>query len=254
MNKNTYIKIALFVALAVLGAGRAHASDVTYSADTTVSLTGFGHSVTFMSGSTAESVTVGTDTITVTTGSSDSFTIQSANAYTLNNDGSLPITCTAGYSQIVIAASSTVVVTPNISACSNGGPVTGGGGGGGYSAPVVQQTTTPVQDTSVSTQTTVQNSTVGSSSESSYTAPVAAYSFTKTLRLNSTGSEVKLLQQFLNAKGFTVAKSGAGSPGKETMKFGPATKSAFIKYQKANKLGADGVLGPKSREYIKNHQ
>ena len=81
---------------------------------------------------------------------------------------------------------------------------------------------------------------------------VSRYIFTKTLRSGSIGVEVKLLQQYLNAKGFTVAKSGAGSPGKETFRFGSATRNALMRYQRANKLKVDGIFGPKSRGSIKN--
>ena len=42
---------------------------------------------------------------------------------------------------------------------------------------------------------------------------------------------MKALQQFLNAQGFTIAKTGPGSLGQETSLFGPATKAALIKFQ-----------------------
>jgi peptidoglycan hydrolase-like protein with peptidoglycan-binding domain len=44
-----------------------------------------------------------------------------------------------------------------------------------------------------------------------------------------------------NALGFTIAKSGAGSPGKETNYFGPATRLALIRFQEAN---AKTILAP----------
>jgi peptidoglycan hydrolase-like protein with peptidoglycan-binding domain len=59
--------------------------------------------------------------------------------------------------------------------------------------------------------------------------------FSSTLTLGSTGSDVKALQVFLNAQGFKVASSGAGSPGNETTYFGNATKSALMKFQLAHK-------------------
>lgn len=72
--------------------------------------------------------------------------------------------------------------------------------------------------------------------------------FKKNLELGKTDPDVKELQKLLNASGFTVAKSGAGSPGKETSYFGPATKAALIKYQKAKKISpSSGYFGPLTR-------
>ncbi len=75
-------------------------------------------------------------------------------------------------------------------------------------------------------------------------------SFTRDLKLGMTGKDVKKLQHYLNTHGFVVASSGVGSPGKETNTFGPATRSALKKFQKANSLKPDGILGPKTREVI----
>jgi lysophospholipase L1-like esterase len=71
--------------------------------------------------------------------------------------------------------------------------------------------------------------------------------FTRTLRVGATSSDVKKLQIFLNAQGFTVAKKGAGSPGHETTTFGPATKAALMKFQSAHKketLDPQGLKAP----------
>ncbi|MEK7099952.1 MAG: peptidoglycan-binding domain-containing protein [Patescibacteria group bacterium] len=75
--------------------------------------------------------------------------------------------------------------------------------------------------------------------------------FKANLTVGSLGSEVKALQEFLNAHGYTVASTGPGSPGKETTRFGAATKSALIKYQKAKGITpAVGYFGPKTRSAI----
>lgn len=72
------------------------------------------------------------------------------------------------------------------------------------------------------------------------------------LELGSTGIEVRELQQFLNSKGFTVATTGAGSPGNETLLFGLLTQSALVAYQSANGIyPASGYFGPITRAQIK---
>ena len=85
-------------------------------------------------------------------------------------------------------------------------------------------------------------------------APVstsAKVTFTANLSLGMTSPQVKALQEFLNAKGYTVATSGTGSPGKESTYFGPATQSALIKFQKAQKITpAEGFFGPLTRAKV----
>lgn len=81
--------------------------------------------------------------------------------------------------------------------------------------------------------------------------PAASYTFTKDLTLGSKGDDVKALQQFLNAKGYAVAASGAGSAGSETTTFGSLTKAALAKYQAAVGISpAAGYFGPKTRAYV----
>ena len=78
-----------------------------------------------------------------------------------------------------------------------------------------------------------------------------ATSFTRDLKLGMKGLDVKLLQQFLNTHGFPVSKKGVGSKGKENTRFGPATKAALIKFQKANRITpAIGYFGSVTRNNI----
>ena len=77
------------------------------------------------------------------------------------------------------------------------------------------------------------------------------YVFKRDLRLGSRGADVKELQKYLNDKGFTISKTGAGAKGKETYFFGPATRVALAKFQKANKISpAWGYFGPLTREAV----
>jgi hypothetical protein len=64
------------------------------------------------------------------------------------------------------------------------------------------------------------------------------------LKRGSKNKEVKTLQQYLNNNGFVIAMTGPGSPGNETQNFGPATNAAVKKWQKANGLKDDGIVGP----------
>jgi hypothetical protein len=64
------------------------------------------------------------------------------------------------------------------------------------------------------------------------------------LRRGSTGKEVKALQVFLNNNEFRISQTGPGSPGNETENFGPGTEAAVKRWQKANGLKDDGVVGP----------
>ncbi len=65
--------------------------------------------------------------------------------------------------------------------------------------------------------------------------------------------QVKELQKYLNVKGYVVAKSGPGSPGKETDTFGNATQNALKDYQIKNGiLPVTGVLDKKTLDFINN--
>jgi hypothetical protein len=75
--------------------------------------------------------------------------------------------------------------------------------------------------------------------------------FNRNLTVGGTGDDVKALQVWLNAHGFVVAASGAGSAGMETMTFGGLTRAALAKFQAANHISpAVGFLGPITRAAI----
>jgi Putative peptidoglycan binding domain len=69
--------------------------------------------------------------------------------------------------------------------------------------------------------------------------------FTRSLTIGSTGSDVKALQMFLNSHNAVIAASGAGSMGNESTYFGGLTKAALAKFQAAQGISpAVGYFGP----------
>ncbi|MDP2650450.1 MAG: glycosyl hydrolase family 18 protein, partial [bacterium] len=65
------------------------------------------------------------------------------------------------------------------------------------------------------------------------------------------GEDVRTLQKFLNAKGFTVAQTGAGSPGSETAYFGSATRAALARFQASHNVSPSvGYYGPITRAAV----
>ncbi len=82
-------------------------------------------------------------------------------------------------------------------------------------------------------------------------AAVSATVFTRDLMTGMTGEDVRSLQQYLNAKGYTIAQSGVGSKGQETTFFGALTRAAMVRMQtSAGITPAVGYFGPKTRAYI----
>jgi peptidoglycan hydrolase-like protein with peptidoglycan-binding domain len=79
------------------------------------------------------------------------------------------------------------------------------------------------------------------SSQPEKTTLAPGFVFKRTLKIGSIGADVRALQQFLNVRGFTVAKKGAGSPGFESIYFGPATAKALAQFQEAH---AESILKP----------
>jgi len=68
------------------------------------------------------------------------------------------------------------------------------------------------------------------------TTPIFVFHFTRDLSLGSVGEDVRALQRFLNSRGFTIATTGAGSPGNETTTFDFLTQAALIRFQSANNI------------------
>ena len=79
------------------------------------------------------------------------------------------------------------------------------------------------------------------------------------LQVGSTGSDVRRLQQFLNQNGFTIATSGAGSPGNESSHYGNKVAAAVSRFQEhyANRIlhpygytRGTGIVGNATRNAI----
>ncbi len=84
-------------------------------------------------------------------------------------------------------------------------------------------------------------------------------SFKKDLKSGMVNADVFRLQQFLNAQGSLVARTGPGAPGSETTRFSAATKAALIKYQEAHAaeilaplglMKGTGFFGASTRKYV----
>lgn len=123
----------------------------------------------------------------------------------------------------------------------------------GQSSPVFTQTVTYTP-----AQTSVSASNPLPSLKTSLPNKTTAM-FTRTLKQGDQGSDVKALQIFLNTRGFLIAKTGQGSPGRETTFFGPATTKAIKKFQEANRAvilkpynldKGTGVFGVKMKEML----
>jgi len=100
--------------------------------------------------------------------------------------------------------------------------------------------------------------TSGGSSGGSATHP----QFTRNFYIGTTGADVRSLQMYLNQQGFLVAQSGPGSPGNETVIYGPLTANAVRRFQEAHyqeilsPLGyssGTGIFGPSTRAYVNSH-
>ena len=87
----------------------------------------------------------------------------------------------------------------------------------------------------------------GSSSTSGTPAACVGLTFTRNLTVGSTGSDVKCMQALMNANGYQLATSGAGSPGNETMYFGPLTLAKVRALQAAQGWTPANQVGPLTR-------
>ena len=265
-------------------------NDVSLTTDTVLSVNGITLNVSGSSAAVA-SITVDSGNFNVTLSPSSTFEVTAPNLNQLSgstNTGLAKDICTATQSVLGYAPTSgdtyTVTISPSATLCSSGGgggsapatpatPATPSGGGGGAAPATPATPATPAApatpasgltagqiqaildvlasfDADAETIAKVKASLEGTPVQGSVTSTAVAV-FKANLTIGSLGSEVKALQEFLNARGYTIAASGPGSPGNETTRFGALTKAALIKYQKAKGIKpAVGYFGPLTRAAV----
>ena len=64
----------------------------------------------------------------------------------------------------------------------------------------------------------------------------ATCDFTRDLTPGIEGEDVRCLQKYLNASGYTVAETGIGSAGNEPTQLKRLTQAAIVKWQEANSI------------------
>jgi peptidoglycan hydrolase-like protein with peptidoglycan-binding domain len=89
---------------------------------------------------------------------------------------------------------------------------------------------------------------------SALTQSSSSYVFPSNLTLFDTGTDVQMLQKYLNGHGFPVSLSGPGSPGNETTRFGMKTWAALVKFQKSVGIPGTGYFGPIMRAWVNGHE
>lgn len=237
-------------------------NDVTLT--TSVSFLADGQTIN-VSGSTnvVEQIVVDAGTIKFTLDTNSEVKITSASGKKLEHNAAaahvVSTKCESGDSSISLKGASdnvAVIITPKNTTCPEGGGSGGtSGGGGGSSATTVTVSTPATNPTIESLQ--AQLKVLLEQLAALQNMPVSAKvnSITANLSSGSRGASVKSLQEFLNAKGFTVALSGPGSPGNETDRFGPLTVKAVQKFQEKYGIAKPGEpgygrVGPKTRAKI----
>ncbi len=110
---------------------------------------------------------------------------------------------------------------------------------------------TPSTDTRACTSSTAFSPTTGAKCPLPTPAPTST--FINNLSMGMSNPDVKRLQQYLNKRNFVVAVQGPGSAGNETTYFGPATRNAVIRLQKAYGIvPTSGMFGPKTRALVQS--
>ncbi len=227
MIKNK-IKFGLFVLsmFSIFGlVGFANAADLSWTADTTVTIGSADY--TIESGSEATSLEIGATTLTVTVPASSTFTLISSDKYKLNNDSTINYTCGSTTSYLALTGLRTAIITPSTNICS--GEASSSGGYVRSVIPAVPATPATPAVPGVSTAVPAAPATPGFQ---------ARVFFANRIHKNSPKLDIKNLQIILSYNlGQTLKIDGM---------FGPKTLAAVKAFQAAKKLAVDGIIGPKT--------
>ena len=250
-------------------------NDVSLTSTAAISINNsLGNAVTLtVSGATdaVESIVVGDTNFTVVLQSGSTLTVASAGRNLISTDApdaNETITCGTNESSIALTATAQVTISVSVSAnaCGvavaaassttggSGGPIAQSGGGGGSTSVTPAVPATPASISALEAQIVALRAAIASLGGTSVgSSGTGSMTFSKPISAGSKTTAVINLQKVLNSDSDTkVSSSGAGSPGKETNYFGPATKKAVQKFQvkygiaKPGQTGY-GVFGPKTR-------
>ena len=211
-----------------------------------------------------DSLSVADSNFTVTLSPGATFSVTSADkrkfSYSVGTGITASTHCT-GDSYVSFAASSAstaaadVTVTPSTTETCDGtttaatvtGSTSGGGGGGGGNNPnanifsSTQATTATVAQTTTTTTPATVSTPAPALTPATVLTPAtsSSYSFSASLKLGSTGTDVTELQNRLTAEGVYA--------GPVTGYFGPLTQSAVKAYQAKYGIDQLGIVGPATR-------
>ena len=198
------------------------------------------------------------------TNNTGSATIDSNGLLTATGVGTVTVTASAMDESGVIGTEEITITSPVIPGCASGYTLLNGvcvastssansrsGGGSTIQSQVANLLAvgnTQLAHQLVNEYPNLFNSTSTATTSTTSTLVKQSFTFIRDLTIGSIGNDVKQLQEFLNTHGFVIAKTGPGSSGNETTIFGKLTKTALIKFQKANNISpAVGYFGPKTR-------
>ena len=262
------------MALSLVGAVYAHAADLTWGNDTTVTVS--GHNYTIKTGSAATSMQVLGTTLVVAVPASSSFTLVSPDKYVLTNDASILQSCGGSQNEVTVSGAQTVTFTlSSTTACTfnsgSGGDINsggGGGGGGGGGAPYVPPVTTVTTTTTTPTTATISgcdSRTTGFSTVTGQSCSGNTTTVTTTVPVVIAGCN-NGTTGFSTVSGVSCANNGASVSTTTSYNFGSVTLkngsrgAAVMELQRfLNKflnlgLVVDGKLGPKTIAVIKQWQ